>query len=110
MNIAKNTQSIFSSLGRKIRKFLSYLSPSLENKYINALFLLMLFSAIIHLLILFYIAITTKDLYVLNYFHILEITYFLPSLASNITGNIISIFFVVLFYMVILKINFKNEI
>ncbi len=76
-----------------------------KNKYLNALLLLMLFSAIIHLLILFYTALTTQDLYVLNYFHILDITYFFPNFFKNRLGNIISILFVISFYVVLLKID-----
>ena len=76
-----------------------------KNKYINTLFLLMLFSAIVHMLILFYVTITTGNLYVLNYFNILDIDYFVPDLVNGFWGNIFAVFSVLLVYFVILNIN-----
>ncbi len=108
IKIVKNMQSIFSALVRKVRKFFSYFSLSLKNKYLNTLFMLILFSAIVHILILFYIAITTANLNILNYFSILQINYFIPNFLSDFWGNIISIIFVIFIYFTILFIS-KNE-
>mgnify|MGYP001618598177 CR=1 FL=1 len=79
-----------------------------KNKYLNALFVLMLFSAIVHMLILFYIAMATGDFYVINYFNIISITYFLPDFFNNLWGNIVSIVFVAAIYFLILKINVND--
>ena len=46
-----------------------------KNKYLNSLLLMMLFSATVHMLILFYISVMTGNFYILNYFKILDINY-----------------------------------
>ncbi|OGZ64011.1 MAG: hypothetical protein A2998_02405 [Candidatus Staskawiczbacteria bacterium RIFCSPLOWO2_01_FULL_37_25b] len=80
------------------------------NKYINALLLLMIFSAAIHMLILIFIAIKTSNLYFLNYFNILSISYFIPNFSNSFWGNIISFVFAAVLYFIILKINkLKSE-
>jgi len=76
-----------------------------ENKYINALLLLMLLSAIVHMLILFVFAIISKNLHILNYFSILNVNYFLPNFLNSVQGDIISFIFTLIMYLVILKIN-----
>jgi len=75
----------------------------IKNKYINAVLLLMLFSAIAHMVILFFIAIWQGDLYFLNYFNILSISYFIPNFLNSFWGNIASFVFVSFLYFVILK-------
>jgi hypothetical protein len=76
-----------------------------KNKYVNSLFLLMLFSAIIHMIILFFIAIWTGNLYVLNYFNILSISYFIPNFLNSFFGDVVSFLFALLIYVIILKMN-----
>ncbi len=76
-----------------------------KNKYLNALFLLMLVSAIVHMLILVYITLRTGNLHLLNYFHILDVDYIIPNFLNSSWGDIISIIFVVIFYSLILKNN-----
>jgi len=76
-----------------------------KNKYINTLFILMLFSAIVHMLVVFYSALTSRDLYVVNYFNILDLDLFYPNIFNSFIGNIFSIFFVVTIYLIILKNN-----
>jgi hypothetical protein len=83
-------------------------SRIVKNKYINALFLLMLFSAIVHMAILFFKAIKSLDVYVLNYFNILDIDLFYPNIFNNFGGNVFSLIFMVAIYFIILKIN-KTE-
>jgi uncharacterized membrane protein len=80
-----------------------------KNKYLNALFLLMLLSAIIHMAILFFLAIKTADIYVLNYLNILDVDLFLPNILNSVFGNIFSLFVMVLIYLAILKINKINN-
>lgn len=79
-----------------------------KNKYLNALFILMLFSAVVHMAILFFLSLKTKDMYVLNYFNILDIDLFIPNILNNNLGNFISFVFMIFIYIVILKIN-KTE-
>ncbi len=76
------------------------------NKYLNALLLLMLFSAIVHILVVFVFAIISGNLHILNYFSILNLNYFIPNLSSNNSFvDIISFVFVLCIYLIILKFN-----
>ncbi len=79
-----------------------------ENKYLNALFLLMLLSAIIHMAVLFCFAILSHNAYSLNYFNILDLDLLYPNLFNGIAGNIFSIIFVIFLYFIILAVN-KTE-
>ncbi len=79
-----------------------------KNKYINALFLLMLLSAIVHMLILFYFTILSGNIYILNYFNILSFGLFYRNIFNSLSGNIFSLIFVAVLYLVILKSN-KSE-
>lgn len=74
-----------------------------KNKYINALFILMLFSAIIHMLVVFFAVVISGDLYLINYFNILGADLFYPDAFNNFFGNIFSLFFVIVIYFIILK-------
>ena len=76
-----------------------------KNRYINALLLLMLFSAIAHVLILLYMAITSGSLHFLNYFTILEIGYILPGFSNIFSSDVISFVFAGAMYIIILRIN-----
>lgn len=76
-----------------------------KNKYINSLLLLMLASAAVHVIILFFISVGTGNLYVLNYFNILSISYFIPNFLNSIFGDFISFLFALLIYAIILKAN-----
>ena len=80
-----------------------------KNKYLNALFLLMLFSAIIHMVLLFCVAITSRDIYVLNYFNILDFDLLFPALKNSVAGNIFSAIFVFVLYGIILAVNKPHE-
>ena len=76
-----------------------------KNKYVNSLLLLMLASATVHMIILFFIAIWTKNLYFLNYFNIISVSYFVPNFLDSISGDIISFIFAGVVYLVILLKN-----
>ncbi len=65
----------------------------------------MLFSAIVHMLIIFYFALVSGDLYIVNYFNILDLDLFYPNIFNSFTGNIFSIFFTAGLYLIILKNN-----
>ncbi|OGZ63148.1 MAG: hypothetical protein A2639_03040 [Candidatus Staskawiczbacteria bacterium RIFCSPHIGHO2_01_FULL_34_27] len=77
----------------------------IKNKYINTLFILMLFSASVHMLIIFLFFIKVKNIYTLNYFNILDLDLFYNNIFNSLTGNIFSLLFVVFIYFLILKIN-----
>jgi uncharacterized membrane protein len=79
-----------------------------KNKYLNALFILMLFTAIVHLLILAYLSIKDANIYIMNYFKILNIDSFIPNYMNSVSGNIISIVLMVVLYIAILFLN-KSE-
>jgi len=79
-----------------------------KNKYLNALFVLMLSSAAAHMIILFFWAIKTRNLYVLNYFNILDIDFFYPNIFNSGWGNGVSFLAAILIYFLILKLN-KTE-
>lgn len=76
-----------------------------KNKYLNALFLLMLFSAIAHLALLLVFAMFSKNAYTLNYFNILDLDLFWGNIFNNIWGNITSSGVVLLIYIMLLKFN-----
>ncbi|MDO8486365.1 MAG: hypothetical protein Q7S77_01545 [Candidatus Staskawiczbacteria bacterium] len=76
-----------------------------KNKYLNSLFVLMLFSAVIHMLVLFYSAITSGNFYLLNYFNILDLDLFLPGVFNNFTGDVSSVLFLIIAYIIILRTN-----
>jgi len=82
-----------------------------KNKYLNSLFIMMLLSASAHMLILFYLAFARGDLYILNYFNILDIDILFPLIFKNdFFGNFASLIFVILFYFLILKGNCKDDL
>ncbi len=68
----------------------------------------MLSSAIVHMLILFYLAISSGDFYIINYFKILDLDSFFPGAFDSLAGGIFSVLFLVITYVIILKNN-KTE-
>ncbi len=72
-----------------------------KNKYLNAVLILMLVSAIAHMAILFWIAIITANIHVLNYFDILN-------LGAGPSFDIPSFVFVLFLYGGILYFNEKH--
>lgn len=82
-----------------------------KNKYLNSLFIMMLLSASAHMLILFFLALSRGDLYILNYFNILDLDILFPAVFKNdFLGNFTSLIFVILFYFLILKGNRKDDL
>jgi hypothetical protein len=76
-----------------------------KNKYWNAACILMLFSAAIHMVILFLIALISKSFYVVNYFNIISISYFIPNFLNSFWGNVVSVAFAVILYVIFLRTN-----
>ena len=82
-----------------------------KNKYLDSLSFIMLFSASVHMLILFFLALRRGDLYILNYFNILDLDILFPAVFKNdFFGNFVSLIFVILFYFLILKGNRKDDL
>jgi len=76
-----------------------------ENRYFNAALILMLFSAIIHTVVIFFLAAASADFHVLNYFNIVSLDRFLPNFPSTLVSDIAATAFAVLLYAVILIVN-----
>ena len=74
-----------------------------NNKYINAVFLFLLFSATVHALILLISAAISGNLHILNYFNILGLNYFIPAFLNGLPGDIVSFILALIIYLVILK-------
>jgi len=79
-----------------------------KNRYINALLILMLVSAIVHMLILFCFALASGNLYTVNYFNVLDIDFFYPNIFNSFWGNVLSVALMLVIYLIILKSN-KTE-
>jgi hypothetical protein len=80
-----------------------------ENIYVNALLILMLFSAVVQTLVLFSISISNGDLYIFNYFNILDLDILFPLIFKNdFLGNFASLIIIIATYFIILKSN-KSE-
>lgn len=80
-----------------------------KNKYLNALLLLLLFSAVFHMAILFVFAIAFWNIHFLNYFHILNLNYFFPEFSNNYLADGISFAVMLGIYLIILKCNNSDK-
>ncbi len=76
-----------------------------SNKYLNAVLLLMLFSAIVHMAILFFLALTTGNVGILNYFSILQLDRLFGGGFDTIPAGIISVLVATVIYGIILICN-----
>ncbi|MDD4624885.1 MAG: hypothetical protein WCX23_00290 [Candidatus Paceibacterota bacterium] len=75
------------------------------NKYLNALFILMLGSAIAHMALIFCFAIIDCNWHSLNYFHILDFDRLFSGGVGTFTGDILSWMAMIAIYIAILKLN-----
>jgi len=62
-----------------------------SSKPVQALKYLILFSATTHLLILALFAIINSDYVLLNYFNILDLDFFFPSIIEGVTSQLLSV-------------------
>ncbi len=76
-----------------------------QNKYLNALLWLMLFSAGAHMVILVFLAVVHGDLYLLNYFNILDVDLLAGSTFNTTAGNMLAAGTGLAIYLIILKLN-----
>lgn len=72
-----------------------------KNKFIDAIAKTMLFSAAVHMIILFYKTILTGDVNILNLFNILDLELFFPGIEKGEVNFILSglLFFTIYFSM-----------
>ena len=80
----------------------------IKNKYVNALLLLMLFSAIVHMVVAFCFVLLSGDFYTFNFFNIIDLDLFYPNIFNSFGGNFVSLIFMTTAYFIILKINNKS--
>jgi hypothetical protein len=80
-----------------------------KNKYLNALFLLMILSSIIHIAIVIFMAIKNSDLYYINFFNIIGVNCIIPNFLNNFVGNLISLGFTILLYLIIFLNNTSKK-
>lgn len=78
------------------------------NKYLDGIFLLMLFSASVHMALLFFWALTGNNWHLLNYFGILEIGGYFPRDMDFLQNDFASWIIAAALYAVILKLNNEN--
>lgn len=76
-----------------------------KNRYVNAMLILMLFSAATHLLIIFFSMMMSGDLYLLNFFNIVGVSYLIPNFLNSFSGNLLSFAFAAALYLIILRYN-----
>ncbi|TSC95163.1 MAG: hypothetical protein CEN87_175 [Parcubacteria group bacterium Licking1014_1] len=62
------------------------------------------------MLILFSWALKSADLYILNYFNILDLDFFYPNIFNSLSGGIFSVIFVIVVYLIILKNNKTEDV
>lgn len=84
-----------------------------NNRYLNTLFLVMLFSAIAHIIVIIAVAIKSLNfsvlLYIFNYFNILDLNILLPKCPEGVGGIGISSVLLVVIYLIIFVKNGKEE-
>jgi len=73
-----------------------------KNRYLEALIKLILFSAIFHLVLLFIYALINLNISYLNYFSIIDIDLFLPSITEGPFSLIFSLITALALYLIIL--------
>ena len=80
-----------------------------KNRYLDSLLKLMLFSASVHILILIYHSISSRDITAMNYFNILDLDFFFDDIAKGTLNNIISVATMVVIYLMIYFFLSKPE-
>ena len=94
-------QRVVVPLARVQLPLVTHMLPTIsKNRYLNALFLLMLLSAIVHTSLMFFLAITAGDPKLVNFFSIIQLNLlwpdsaFLSSMAAaSVTAGAIYLFF-----------------
>jgi len=71
----------------------------MANRFMATLWRFILFSAIIHILVLFWLLITSGDFSYFNYFKILQLDLFFPQLVSSPLSQLASIAAMVIVYL-----------
>jgi len=79
-----------------------------KNKYVDAFLLLMMFSAALHMIILLIQSLYEGNVYILNYFNILDLDLFISGISNTFWCNFFSGVVALIIYLLILKVN-KSE-
>ncbi|MBN3041104.1 MAG: hypothetical protein JW867_08240 [Candidatus Omnitrophica bacterium] len=72
-----------------------------KNRLLDALFKLMLFSAIVHMFIVFLVALVRRDLSHLNYFKIIGVDIFIPYVEQGLPSQFASVSVAAMLYGII---------
>ncbi|HOJ39180.1 MAG TPA: hypothetical protein PKX93_12140 [bacterium] len=76
----------------------------------QALISLILFSAILHLILLAALAVQYRDLTFLNYFHILELHRFFPRLVTGQLTHFLSLVAIFFLFLIIYSLTPENKL
>jgi hypothetical protein len=79
-----------------------------QNKYINAFILLVLFSAAIHIMLLTVFAVISNDISVLNFFNIISLNYFMEGMFNGMLSTLLSFVVVLILYGCMLFVSTKK--
>ena len=72
-----------------------------KNRFLDALLKLFLISAIVHIIILFIISVKERNIVYLNYFDLMEITYFFKGIEQGFLSQIASIIVMIIIYIIL---------
>jgi len=77
----------------------SFMTGRIVNcRYLDALLKLILFSALVHIVILVIHAVRERDFSVMNYFNILDLDFFFPGIEEGVLSNVLSVVVMVVIY------------
>ena len=80
-----------------------------ENRYIDALIKLILFSAVFHIILIIIYSIVNLDITHLNYFNILDIDLFFPGIIDGPLSQVFSILMIAIIYLIIYSVFTKKD-
>jgi len=80
-----------------------------ENRYIDALIKLILFSAVFHIILITIYSIVNLDITYLNYFNILDIDLFFPGIIDGSLSQVFSILMITIIYLIIYSVFTKKD-
>ena len=80
-----------------------------QNRYLDAFLKLLLFSSIVHTILMIVYVIAYNDIEHLNYFNILDISLFIPYLEGGLIPDIVATTILFLTYVLILWFFTRNK-
>ncbi len=76
-----------------------------SSRIFRAAIRMVLLSAVLHIVLLLVVAVLRRDITILNYFDIIDVDLFMPSLAGSMPVTVISFVFLIAMYIVIFLIS-----